>query len=97
MPHSQVDTDSKKRNPLAPRVHRGFFASWHHNGLNERVLAHIRDLVASRKTAELTDLRVIVTGVPAPRVATSTFGSAAKAAYIPGPGLGTTTAVLTLD
>ena len=63
MPHSQVDANSKKRNPLAPRVHRGFFASWHQNGLNERVLTHIRELVSSRKTAELASLRVIVTGL----------------------------------
>ncbi len=70
VPHSPVDADSQKRNPLAPRVHRGFFASWHHNGLNRRVLAHVRDLVASCKTAQLADLRVIVTGVPPPPVAT---------------------------
>ena len=59
-----MDADSKTRNPLAPRVHSGFFASWHRNELNQRVLAHVRGLVNSRKTAGLADLRVIVTGRP---------------------------------
>jgi len=62
VPHSQVDADSKVRKPLGPRVHRGFFASWHRNELDQRVLAHIRGLVNSRETAGLADLRVIVTG-----------------------------------
>ncbi len=62
VPHSQVDADSKTRNPMAPRVHSGFFASWHRNELDQRVLDHVRGLVNSRKTASLADLRVIVTG-----------------------------------
>ena len=63
VPHSKVDAGSKKGNPLAPRVHRGFHASWHCNGLNERVLAHVRSLVSSRKDGNLADLQVIVTGL----------------------------------
>ena len=62
VPHSQVDADSRTRNPLAPRVHSGFFASWHRNELDQRVLDHVRGLVNSRKTASLADLQVIVTG-----------------------------------
>ena len=62
MPYTRMDTDSETRNPLAPRVHRGFFASWHCNGINQRVLAHIRALVNGRKFADLARLRVIVTG-----------------------------------
>ena len=60
--HSQVDADSRRRGPLASRVHRGFFASWHRNGLNQRVLAHVRDIISSRKDAGAAGLRVIVTG-----------------------------------
>ena len=63
VPYSHVDADSKERSPLAPRVHRGFFALWHHNGLNKRILAHVRDIVNSRKAADLANLRVIVTGL----------------------------------
>ena len=63
VPHAMVDPDRKGGNTLAPRVHRGFFASWHRNGLDQRVLGHVRGLVSGRTPAELGALRVIVTGV----------------------------------
>ena len=59
--YAKVGAEATK-NPLAPRVHRGFFASWHRNNLNLRIIGHVRQLMAGRQTAQLADMRVIITG-----------------------------------
>jgi hypothetical protein len=61
VPYSQVKSKAKQ-SALGPRVHRGFYASWHRNSFNQRVIAHVRQLLDGRKTADLADMRVIITG-----------------------------------
>ena len=46
-----------------PRVHLGFLRSWRTNGLNERVLEHIRELVDGQQM-DIGLVNVYITGVP---------------------------------
>ena len=51
-----------------PRVHAGFLKSWRANGLNQRILEHIRDLV-EEKHMDIGLVKVFITGdlsVPGP-------------------------------
>jgi hypothetical protein len=63
VPYSQLELDARQSPlALAPRVHCGFFASWHCNSLNQQVIGYVRQLMDSRKTANLAEMRVVVTG-----------------------------------
>ncbi len=42
-------------------VHEGFLKSWHANGLAERVVDRVRDILKS-SDVDIADARVIVTG-----------------------------------
>ena len=61
MPYSQLKADARQ-SPSAPKVHRGFFASWHCNDLDRRVIAHVRHILDRRKNQNYSGMRVIVTG-----------------------------------
>ena len=61
VPYAHIDT-GVGRSPLTPRVHRGFLASWHRDRLHRRVVDHVQILLDRRKTANLADMRVVITG-----------------------------------
>ena len=57
-------------NNTQPRVHRGFLRSWRLNGFSERILDHIRGVIAAHGL-DVRSMRCMVTGVAFRLIGTS--------------------------
>ena len=63
-------------------VHRGFLRSWRAAGFNERIIGHVRGLIAAHGL-DVRSMRVLITGEPCVRPAHATTTSARTVGLAP--------------